>query len=36
MDANIIKKDTVVAQGMRAIDEKYGIKREHMPVASRV
>ena len=36
MDANIIKKDTVVAQGMRAIDEKYGIKSEHMPVASRV
>ena len=36
MDANIIKKDTVVAQGMRGIDEKYVIKSEHMPVASRV
>ena len=36
MDANIIKKDTVVAQGMRAIDEKNGIKSEHMPVATRV
>ena len=36
MDANIIKKVTVVAQGMRAIDEKFGIKSEQMPVASRV
>jgi myosin heavy subunit len=36
MDANIIKKDTVVAQGMRAIDAKYGIKSEPVPVASRV
>ena len=36
MDANVIKKDTVVAQGMRAIDEKYGIKSEPVPVVSRV
>ena len=36
MDANIIKKDTVVAQGMRAIDEKYGLKSANVPVASRV
>ena len=36
MDAKIIKKDTVVARGMRAIDEKYGIKSEGVPVASRV
>ena len=36
LSADVIKKDTVVAQGMRAIDEKYGIKSEAVPVVSRV
>ena len=36
LSADVIKKDTVVAQGMRAIDEKYGIKSEPVPVVSRV
>jgi hypothetical protein len=36
LDINNIKQDTVISRGMQAIDQKYGIKSETMPVASRV
>ena len=36
LDANHIKKDTVISRGMKAIDAKYGIKSETIPIASRV
>jgi len=36
LDADNIKQDTAISRGMQAIDQKYGIKSEIMPVASRV